>query len=149
MLRVRDLMQTQVTTLNVADTLDLPEDVVHLGRARHFPVVSGDHVAGVLSQRDLYHAALSSLLQPHPEASGRLPARVSVEKAMSKTLHTIAPDQPLRAAVKTMLREQIGCLPVVEHGKLVGLLSESDCLRHLSDALGVADQPHAHRDVEL
>ena len=41
MLRVRDLMQQQVATLDASDTLDLPDEVMRLGRARHFPVMSG------------------------------------------------------------------------------------------------------------
>jgi len=39
-----------------------------------------------------------------------------------------------------MLRHRIGCLPVVEHGKLVGLVSETDCLRHLARLLDIAEE---------
>ena len=39
-----------------------------------------------------------------------------------------------------MLAHRIGCLPVVEHGKLVGLVSETDCLRHLAHVLGISEQ---------
>ena len=50
----------------------------------------------------------------------------------------IAPDRPIRAAVDSMIEGKIGCLPVVENGKLVGLLSESDCLRYLFRLLALA-----------
>src|SRR5438552_8566467 len=60
---VRDLMRREVVTLDVADKLDLADDIMHLGRIRHLPVVSGERVVGILSQRDLFRAAVSSLLQ--------------------------------------------------------------------------------------
>jgi CBS domain-containing protein len=148
MLHVRDLMQRQVATLDVDDTLDLPEDVMHLGRARHFPVTSKGKVVGVLSQRDLYHAAVSSILQQRCGTSRSSSARVLVKAAMSTALHTIGPDRPLRDAVNMMLREQIGCLPVIEDGQLMGLLSETDCLRHLAGILAL-DEHHPPRDVPL
>ena len=52
---------------------------------------------------------------------------------------TIAPDAPVRTAVRLMRAEKIGCLPVVDDGQLVGLLSESDCLRYLEHVLEIAD----------
>jgi CBS domain-containing protein len=57
---------------------------------------------------------------------------------MSTAVHAVAPDRPLRDAVELMLREKIGCLPVVEEQRLVGLLSETDCLRQLSRLLAAA-----------
>lgn len=149
MMHVRDLMQRDVATLDVGDTLDLADDVMRLGRIRHFPVVSDGTVVGVLSQRDLYHAAASSVLELQYGTARAWLARVSVKRAMSRALHAIGPNRPLREAVTVMLRERIGCLPVVEDGKLVGLLSETDCLRHLSDLLWTADGPHAAHDMPL
>jgi CBS domain-containing protein len=46
---------------------------------------------------------------------------------------------PMRTAVETMLAQRIGCLPVVENDRLIGLLSETDCLRHLMHVLDIAE----------
>jgi CBS domain-containing protein len=48
-----------------------------------------------------------------------------------------------------MLHERIGCLPVVEDGKLVGLLSETDCMRHLADLLALGGERHPPREMPL
>ena len=149
MLRVRDLMQADVATLDADDTLDVAADVMRLGRVRHFPIMSDGTLVGVLSQRDLYRAAASSLLQLQYGSARAWLATVSVKAVMSTTVHVIGPDRPLRDAVDTMLRERIGCLPVVEDGTVVGLLSETDCLRHLSQLLGAAEEKHPPRDVPL
>jgi CBS domain-containing protein len=149
MLHVRDLMERDVVTLDAEDTLDLADDVMRLGRVRHFPVMSGGRLVGMLSQRDLYRAAASSLLQLRYDTSREWLARVPIKSVMSTALHTIGPDRPLRDAVGMMLRERIGCLPIVEDGELVGLLSETDCLRQLSAMLVPGEEERPVRDVPL
>ena len=132
---VRDLMQPEVATLYADDTLDLADGIMRLGRIRHLPVVSGDRVVGVVSQRDLFRAAVSSLLQLGGEAERKWLAGIPVKAVMTPNVFTVAPSEPLHVAVRTMIDKRIGCLPVVEDGKLVGLLSESDCLVHLAELL--------------
>jgi CBS domain-containing protein len=125
---IRDVMQTEVATLRVDDTLDLASDIMELGRIRHLPVLSAGVVAGVVSQRDLYRAAVSSLLE----------LRSSAQRDWT-SVQTIAPTDSVHDAVELMLRHRIGCLPVVEHGTLVGLVSETDLLRHLGRVLGISE----------
>ena len=132
---VRDLMRPEVATLYADDTLDLADGIMRLGRIRHLPVVSGDRVVGVVSQRDLFRAAVSSLLQLGGEAERKWLAGIPVKAVMTPNVFTVAPSEPLHVAVRTMIDKRIGCLPVVEDGKLVGLLSESDCLVHLAELL--------------
>lgn len=137
---VRDLMQRDVATLRVTDTLGLADDIMELGRIRHLPVVSADVVVGVVSQRDLYRAAVSSMLQMPRSAEREWLGRIPVVNVMSPKVVTVAPDASIHTAIELMLSHRIGCLPVVEHGKLVGLLSESDCLRYLARVLGIFEE---------
>jgi CBS domain-containing protein len=58
---------------------------------------------------------------------------------MTTTVFTVAPAATAREAVTLMLEKRIGCVPVVEEGKLVGLLSESDCMRYLARLLDISD----------
>ncbi len=136
---VRNIMRRDVVTLDAADHLDLADGIMRLGRIRHLPVVSGKHVVGIVSQRDLFRAAVSSLLQLQYEAEREWLAGIPVRAVMRTPVFTVAPSISLRAAVDIMIDKRIGCLPVVEDGKLVGLLSESDCLRHLAHLLEVAE----------
>ncbi len=132
-------MQREVVTLGASDTLDLADDIMRLGRIRHLPVTDGEHVVGVLSQRDLYHAAISSMLQLGRTAEQQFLAKVPVRAAMTPSPYMIAPDTSVRTAVRLMLEQKIGCLPVVDGDRLVGLISESDCLRYLEHVLEIAD----------
>ena len=145
---VRDVMQEHPATLDVGDTLDLADDVMRLGRVRHFPILDGGRLVGVLSHRDLLAAAASSLLQLEWGTARDWLAKIRIGAVMSTTLHTVAPSRDVRDAVDLMLRHKVGCLPVVEDDRLVGLVSETDCLRLLSHLLalehGVAGgAPHA------
>jgi CBS domain-containing membrane protein len=137
---VRDLMQHDVATLKLNDSLGLADDIMQLGRIRHLPVVSGGVVVGVVSQRDLYRAAVSCMLQMPRPAEREWLAKIPVHSVMSAHVFTVAPDASAHRAVEMMLTHRIGCLPVVEHGKLAGLVSETDCLRYLANVLGISEQ---------
>jgi CBS domain-containing protein len=139
-MRVRDLMEPEVVTLAATDTLDFAGDLMQLGRIRHLPVVApGDRLVGILSQRDLFRAAVSSLLQFQHDAQRAWLAKIRVEAVMTPNVITIDPGAAIRQAVDLMLEHRIGCLPVVEAGRLVGLLSETDCLRHLAHVLDLGE----------
>lgn len=136
---VRDLMRPEPVTLAVTDRLDIAGDLMRLGRIRHLPVVDGERVVGIVSERDLLRAAVSSLLQLSGSAERDWLRTISVASVMSPHVFTVAPSTPLQAAVAIMVDKRIGCLPVVEDGRLVGILSETDCLRRLRTLLDAAD----------
>jgi len=136
---VRDLMQRDVVTLSATESLGLADDIMRLGRIRHMPVTEGDRLIGILSQRDLFRAAISSVLQFRPGAEREWLSQIRVREVMTSPAVSIAPDAPIGVAVGLLLEKRIGCLPVVEGGRLVGLLSETDCLRHLGRLLEIAD----------
>jgi CBS domain-containing protein len=139
-MRVRDLMEREVVTLAAGETLDLASDIMTLGRIRHMPVVSGETLVGVLSQRDLFRAAISSVLELGAAAERSYLATIRVRDAMSADVITIAPTASVREAVHIMVERRVGCLPVTEDDKLVGLLSESDCMRYLARVLDIAEE---------
>jgi len=136
MKKVKDLMQPDVVTLEASDHLDLASDVMQLGRIRHMPIVEGNDVVGILSQRDLFRAGISSALQFRPSSEREWLAKISVREVMSTPVVTINQTEPVRGAVDIMIKKKIGCLPVVDdNGALVGLLSESDLLLFLERLL--------------
>jgi len=136
-MNVGTLMTRDVVSLDVSDHLDLAQDIMQLGRIRHMPVMDGDKLAGILSQRDLFRAAVSSVLSVRPSAQRDWLARVRVADVMTAPVVTVASVASVRTAVDLMLDKRIGCLVVVDDDRMVGLLSESDCLRHLSRVLEI------------
>jgi CBS domain-containing membrane protein len=137
-LRVSDLMEREVATLQQGDRLDLADDIMRLGRIRHLPVLEGERLVGILSNRDLLAASLSRALDFEPKHRRSFLRSVEVKEVMSLAVETVRPEATAREAGQRMIRHRIGCLPVVDaHGTFVGLLSETDILRA---ALGMKEE---------
>ena len=125
---VRDIMTVEVTTLGRNDTLLLAKDIMNLGRVRHFPVVEDDELVGVVSQRDLYRASLGTVMQYGEKAQRAFLESVAVKEVMADPI-SISPDATVRDAARLMMEHKIGCLPVLEDSRLVGIVTETDMLR--------------------
>jgi CBS domain-containing membrane protein len=138
-MQVWQLMSSDVVTLDAKATLDVAGDLMTLKRIRHLPVVHGDELVGLVSQRDLFLAGVSSVLQFRRSAEKEWLAHIKIAEVMSRDVITVAPEADAEEAVTRMLDHKIGCLPVVAGGKLVGLLSETDLLRYLRRILQIAD----------
>ena len=131
--RVRDLMTHEVTTLRRNDKLSIADDVMRLGRIRHMPVVDDDEqVVGIVSQRDLFRGALSRALGYGAHAQQKLLGQLVVKEVMTNDPVTIGPDAPLAEAARLMLERKIGALLVVDDGRLVGILTESDFVKRFA-----------------
>jgi len=128
-LRVVDLMTREVATLKQNDKLSVAEDVMRLGRIRHLPVVDDDDeskVVGIVSLRDLFRGSLANALGYGVRAQQKLLDAIVVKEVMTTKLLTTTPETPLQDAAKLMLERKLGALPVLEKGRLVGILTESD-----------------------
>lgn len=131
---VRDVMTTEVTTLGRNDSLQLAKDIMTLGRVRHFPVVDEDgKVVGVVSQRDLYKASLGSVMKYGEKAQRAFLEGIAVKEVMSDPPITIAPHASVKEAARLMMEKKIGCLPVLEGPRLVGIVTETDMLKLVAE----------------
>lgn len=127
---VKDVMKTQLVTLNADSKLGFAEDIMYLGRIRHLPVVRGDCLVGILTQRDLYKASLTSMLTNWKENKEFLDS-IQVSEVMTKNVTTVSPDATVEDAAQIMIDKKVGCLPVVkDKNKLVGLITETDVLQY-------------------
>lgn len=128
---VSEVMQREFMHLSAQDGLDFVDEIMQLGRVRHFPVLEGGKLVGVVSHRDLLAASLTRVLDfegPHRRSFLR---SVQVSEVMTKDVRTVAPDTPLSDVARQMLRYKIGCIVVVGDDDVpLGLVTESDLLSH-------------------
>jgi CBS domain-containing protein len=126
---IRDLMAQNPATLDRNETLDIPDTIMNLGRIRHMPVVEDGRVVGILSQRDLFRSALIVALGFGRKTTSALIKTIRVKEVMTKPAITITADAAVSEAARLMIEKKIGCLPVVENERLIGLITETDILR--------------------
>lgn len=107
-------------------------------RIRHLPVVDGGVLVGIVSDRDVRTALPSPLTQTDEDRVAFL-ERTTVAAVMRPEVATVGPLDAVEDAAKLMRRQRIGALPVVDaHGRVIGILSESDVLDAFVEILGPA-----------
>ncbi|HEX7671431.1 MAG TPA: CBS domain-containing protein [Polyangiaceae bacterium] len=122
-----DVMTREVMTVDPNDQLAVAEDVMRLARFRHMPVVDAEgELVGLVSSRDLFHNALLKALGYGTHAKQQAMETLRVKEAMTSPVVTTAPTTRLADAAKVMNEKKLGCLVVVDEGKLVGILTEGD-----------------------
>ncbi len=132
-IRVRDIMHQKIITISAGDTLSTVEDIMTFGRVRHMPVVQAGRLVGVVSERDLLRASLSSLTEFGSEQRRAFLQVVEIARVMSSPPITIGRDDSIKRAARVMAERKIGCLPVVQDEELVGIVTETDILRHFAE----------------
>lgn len=139
-MRVRDLMTERPITIRRDKRMQAVHSILEFGNFRHVPVVD-EHgfLVGIVSQTDLL-AASASVLDPATPRAQRdlLLAGIAVERAMQTDVVTIDPEATVIAAARSMRQHRVNCLPVVEQGKLVGIVTAFDLLGVVE---GLAIQP--------
>jgi acetoin utilization protein AcuB len=144
---VRDWMQQEVVTLRESDSLARAIELLARRGIRHLPVVREDRLVGLVSDRDLRSATPSSLSEP-ADRRAEAPSTTSVTRIMVREVVTVPPEAALEEAARLLTLRRIGCLPVVEGERLVGIITETDLLRALADLLGV-HQPASRLEVAV
>ena len=143
-MKVQKIMATDLVTLHVDEELSLASDIMNLARIRHLPILEGDRLVGIISQRDLFRASLASVMgYDYAETRNHLKS-VAIREAMVKEVITVGPDSEVQEAGRIMLEKKIGCLPVVQDNRLVGMLTETDVLRcfltHYEDCVAAGQE---------
>ncbi len=133
-LQVRDVMSREVHTVKRNDELAIADALMNQERVRHLPVLDEDgEVCAVVSQRDLFRGALLRALGYGSRAEELMLKQVAVKEAMSAEIQTTTPDTPVADAARVMIERKIGCLPVIENGRLVGIVTETDFVRLVAE----------------
>ena len=135
-MKVKDIMERDVASLELNDELSLAEDIMKLGRIRHLPVADEGRLVGIISQRDLFKASLASAMGYGEKAKRAFMKAVVVKEVMVGEVITISPEAGIEEAGQLLLEKKIGCLPVIEDGNLVGLVTETDILEHYVKSKG-------------
>ncbi len=126
MTNVRDIMTTDVETCSLLDTVEEVAVKMKEENVGVIPIVDNDKLAGVVTDRDI---VLRCIAENYPTSA-------KVEEIMSdERLITVSADTTTNEAARIMAKHQIRRLPVVENGKLEGIVALGDlAVRDLTDS---------------
>ncbi|KKM08963.1 acetoin utilization protein AcuB [Clostridiales bacterium PH28_bin88] len=141
---VEEVMQAKVIVLRPGDTVLHALQAAKAHRIRHLPVVEGEKLVGIVSDRDLRDVSPSVLCPERPE----LLETTRVEDIMKTRVITAHPLDTMDEAARLMYEHKIGCLPVVRGDEMVGIVTETDLLRALVELMGGAE-PGSSLRVEV
>jgi acetoin utilization protein AcuB len=100
--------------------------LMRMRKIRHLPVLQGEQLVGLVSERDLFLLETVRSVKPEKEP---------VEEAMTERPYAVAPTAKVREVVEEMLARRYGSAVVVDRGRVVGIFTRADALRALRDLL--------------
>ena len=118
-MQVKDVMSRAVKTVNPTDSIQKAASIMHHIDCGAVPVIDGSTIVGMLTDRDIVMNAVASGKDPH----------TPVKDCMTHHIVTVEPHQEAQDAANLMADNQVRRLPVVEHDKLVGIVSIGDLAR--------------------
>lgn len=147
---VSEIMTREIIGLPPSATLSEARTLMQRHHIRHLPVLEDDQLIGLVSQRDILAAQESSLEKGQ---NGHFLEQHPLSKIMIKEVVTVSPKAGIREAALHLQKHKYGCLPVVDKGKVVGIVTDSDFVTvaiHLLEVLDaqLAEQPFDDLDSD-
>jgi acetoin utilization protein AcuB len=121
-MKIAELMTPDPCCIQRDESLRQAHKLMRTRNVRHLPVLKGDQLVGLVSERDLY------LLETLKSVD---PAKEPVDQAMTESPFSVAPGARVREVVQEMLDDKYGSAVVVERGRVIGIFTRSDALRAL------------------
>ena len=128
MTQLSEIMNRTLITVDTHTSLRRAQRMLDQHNIRHLLVMDGKRLVGIVTDRDLRKAAPSSKSPLTTSEREEFMDELKVVEVMSRKLITASSTTTVREAAKAMVREKIGCLPVVDGHTLVGIVTETDLL---------------------
>ncbi len=130
-MKVREIMSSSVIPIDPAESVEVAARTLAQYNIGSLPVCSSDgKLCGVVTDRDLVTRCV---------AAGKQPGKTAVREVMTGSVTAVQPDMEASVAAHLMGRCQIRRLPVVENGKLCGMLSLGDLAKREVSIMDAAD----------
>lgn len=138
---VKDIMTKTVITIT-SDTYVLDaERIMEQNRINRLPIVDDGKLVGIVTKNDVLKASPASTTPFNQRQLFYLMSKLTVKEIMKTDVLTIAPDTPIEKSVAMAQQKKVGSLPVVEGGRLVGILTTNDVFyKILNPLLGVGEK---------
>jgi acetoin utilization protein AcuB len=123
---IQKYVTTSPHSIGTDQTLAKAHEMMKTHAIRHLPVLSGGHIVGMLTDRDLNLIEAMKGVDPH---------QVKVDDAMGTNVYSVSPETPLDEVVATMGEKKYGSAVVLQNGKVVGIFTTVDLCRAFAELL--------------
>jgi acetoin utilization protein AcuB len=137
---VRKKMNTNLITITKGERMTAAKKILQEKGIRHLPVVEGKKLLGLVTNMDIRKAEASPATSLEIRELHYLLDKITVSEIMTRNVISISPDISVEEAATLLHDNKIGCLPVVEDGALVGMLTENDVMEILIDVMGMKEK---------
>ncbi len=132
---IESIMVRDLVTVTPTDPIRIAIERMREHGCRRLPVLESGELVGIVTDRDLRRATNSPFVLRERWYDEFVLDHISVKSCMSPNPHTVTPQTKIVEAATLMRDKKIGGLPVVENGKLVGIVTETDLLNYLIQLL--------------
>jgi acetoin utilization protein AcuB len=139
-MRIRDVMTKNPITVDSESLVLDAQRIMKENNIRRLPIVDKGKLVGIVTKHDLLEASPSPATSLSIHELNYLLAKMKVKEVMKKNPLTLTPDTPFEEALRFGQDKKIGSFPVMDKGKLVGIITESDIVRFLTRALGLREE---------
>jgi acetoin utilization protein AcuB len=139
-MKVGDIMSTNVVTVTEDTLVNDAKKIMEAHRIRRLPVMKKDKLVGLVTKHMLLEAAPSPATSLNIWELNYLLSKMTVKEIMVKKPFTISPDMPVEEALQLGQDKGFGAFPVVEDGRVAGVVTESDIVRMMTRVLGVKEK---------
>jgi acetoin utilization protein AcuB len=139
-MKVGDIMSTNVVTVTEDTLVNDAKKIMEAHRIRRLPVMKKDKLVGLVTKHMLLEAAPSPATSLNIWELNYLLSKMTVKDIMVKNPFTISPDMPVEEALQLGQDKGFGAFPVVEDGRVAGVVTESDIVRMMTRVLGVKEK---------
>jgi acetoin utilization protein AcuB len=139
---VANRMKPAPVWVDEGDSMKRAMDLLKEHEIRHLPVLKdGEKLVGILSERDIKQASPSSATALEIREIFYLLDKIKVKQIMTRRPYTVSSTTPIEEAALIIREKKIGCLPVVDNGKLVGIITETDIIDAFIEGMVLPNLP--------
>ena len=139
-MKVRDFMKKDVITIETNTSIVDALNIMRKKNIKRLPVMKKDKLVGLVTKHMLLEASPSSANSLSVFELNYLLSKMTVDQIMVENPITITPNYPVEATLWLSKKHGMAAFPVVENGKLVGIITEHDIARVLSEVLGLESE---------
>jgi CBS domain-containing protein len=131
---VSHIMTASVLTVDkVQHNLRDVKGLLNKEKIRHVPVMEGEKLCGIISKNDINRLSFGAIFDNQDNADEAVLDMLSIDQVMSSNPRVVSSDTSIKEVAEILATEDFHSLPVVDEGKVSGIVTSTDVIKYLLD----------------